>query len=396
MMSLAAAARPAAVPPVARALPARVGLQARPGNSASVRWRVRSTADHLKSQDEHHSPEVTDIQKTGDEDTEELSEAYTDVMRERMGSAVLTYRHEDGMNYCRILDDLIVGSCLQTPADVDKIADGEGVRTVMCLQEDSDMAYFDLDVNPILERCGQRGDVQHVRHRIRDFDPFSLRMELPGAVAALAQRAAANGGTAYVHCTAGLGRAPATALAYMWWFKGWHLEDAYEHLTGIRPCKPNVNAIRSAAADVLYGEPPTPVSIVLPRYGVEGVPQVAGLDVGWGQQLPMEPDTRYPHRFLLRRELPPGQYQFKFVIDGRWGYAPTLPTRMDGDNMNNWVAVPYSNTAPDVQAARQRLLSPGGRLPDEERQRIQEALTAMPLNGGGTTGNLSKLAASAQ
>jgi hypothetical protein len=31
---------------------------------------------------------------------------------------------------------------------------------------------------------------------------------------------------------AGLGRAPATALAYMWWFKGWHLEDAYEHLTG--------------------------------------------------------------------------------------------------------------------------------------------------------------------
>jgi hypothetical protein len=31
---------------------------------------------------------------------------------------------------------------------------------------------------------------------------------------------------------AGLGRAPATALGYMWWFKGWHLEDAYEHLTG--------------------------------------------------------------------------------------------------------------------------------------------------------------------
>lgn len=35
--------------------------------------------------------------------------------------------------------------------------------------------------------------------------------------------------------------------------------------------------------------------------------------------------------------------------DGRWGYAPTLPTRMDGDNMNNWVAVPYANTAPEVQ-----------------------------------------------
>lgn len=29
------------------------------------------------------------------------------------------------------------------------------------------MAYFDLDVTPILERCGKRGDIRHVRHRIR-------------------------------------------------------------------------------------------------------------------------------------------------------------------------------------------------------------------------------------
>lgn len=33
------------------------------------------------------------------------------------------------------------------------------------------MAYFDLDVNPILERSQQRGDVQHVRHRIRCAGP---------------------------------------------------------------------------------------------------------------------------------------------------------------------------------------------------------------------------------
>jgi hypothetical protein len=43
-----------------------------------------------------------------------------------------------------------------------------------------------------------------------DFDPFSLRMELPGAVAALAQSAQANGGTAYVHCTGELAAAAAT------------------------------------------------------------------------------------------------------------------------------------------------------------------------------------------
>ncbi|EFN57929.1 hypothetical protein CHLNCDRAFT_142013 [Chlorella variabilis] len=331
-------------------------------------------------QSTHREPEVV---KTGDEDTEDLSDKYTDVMQERMGSAVLTYRHEDGTNFSRILEDLIVGSCLQQPADVDRrvVADGEDVRTVLCLQEDSDMAYFDLDLTPILERIGERGDVRHVRHRIRDFDPFSLRMELPGAVAALAQNAAANGGTAYVHCTAGLGRAPATALAYMWWFKGWHLEDAYQHLTGIRTCKPNAQAIRNAAADVLYGEPPTPV---------------AGLDVGWGQQLDMAPDPQFQHRFLLQRCLPPGTYQFKFIINGRWGYAPNHPTRLDGDNLNNYVAVPYSNTDPAVQAARERLLAPGGRLTEEEAARIQQILLALPLNGGGTTGNLSATSSSSE
>lgn len=35
--------------------------------------------------------------------------------------------------------------------------------------------------------------------------------------------------------------------------------------------------------------------------------------------------------------------------DGRWGYAPNCPTRMDGDNMNNWVAVPYADQSREVQ-----------------------------------------------
>ena len=44
---------------------------------------------------------------------------------------------------------------------------------------------------------------------------------------------------------------------------------------------------------------------------------MAGLDVGWGQQLDMAPDPRYQHRFLLQRELPPGCYTYKFVIVSR-------------------------------------------------------------------------------
>ena len=47
------------------------------------------------------------------------SDEYSDVMQQRMGSS-LTYRHEEGINFANILDDLMVGSCLQTTEDVDR------------------------------------------------------------------------------------------------------------------------------------------------------------------------------------------------------------------------------------------------------------------------------------
>lgn len=64
------------------------------------------------------------------------------------------------------------------------------------------MAWFDLDVTPIIERCKQRGDIQHIRYRIRDFDPFDLRIRLPGAVQIIADQVA-KGHKVYIHCTAG-------------------------------------------------------------------------------------------------------------------------------------------------------------------------------------------------
>lgn len=59
--------------------------------------------------------------------------------------------------------------------------------------------------------------------------------------------------------------------------------------------------------------PPLPTLLAAP---LPPAPQVAGLDVGWGQQLDMAPDPAFAHRFLLRRALPPGTYSFKFVMVG--------------------------------------------------------------------------------
>lgn len=48
----------------------------------------------------------------------------------------------------------------------------------------------------------------------RDFDGFDLRMRLPVVVSKLYKAINRNGGIAYIHCTAGMGRAPAVAVRY--------------------------------------------------------------------------------------------------------------------------------------------------------------------------------------
>ena len=88
--------------------------------------------------------------------------------------------------------------------------------------------------------------------QVVDFDPESLRLTLPRAVHHAAT-AIDDGKIVYVHCTAGLGRAPATCIAYLFWFRDFNLDQAYEHLTSIRPCGPSRDAIRGATYDILSG-----------------------------------------------------------------------------------------------------------------------------------------------
>jgi hypothetical protein len=94
--------------------------------------------------------------------------------------------------------------------------------------------------------------IHFTRTEVVDFDPGSLRAVLPRAVYEIA-RSIADGKKVYVHCTAGLGRAPAACIAYLFWFKHFTLDEAYAHLTAIRPCGPNRDAIRGATYDILAG-----------------------------------------------------------------------------------------------------------------------------------------------
>ncbi|XP_030451147.1 phosphoglucan phosphatase DSP4, amyloplastic isoform X2 [Syzygium oleosum] len=310
------------------------------------------------------------------EEEEEKSEEYSTTMTEAMG-AVLTYRHELGMNYNFIRPDLIVGSCLQTPKDVDKLR-AIGVKTIFCLQQDPDLEYFGVDIKAIRDYAGTHDGIQHLRAQIRDFDAFDLRMRLPAVVSKLYKAINRNGGVTYIHCTAGLGRAPAVALAYMFWVQGYKLGGAHRLLQSKRSCFPKLYAIKSATADTLTGFKKKPISLTW-QDGNSSSVEVSGLDIGWGQRLPLQFDEEQG-LWKLTRELPEGDYEYKYIVDGGWTCNEhelvTSPNK-DG-HVNNYIKVLGDDHSSVGAALRSRLAADDPDLTKDERLQIRQFLEAYP------------------
>ncbi|XP_062156171.1 phosphoglucan phosphatase DSP4, amyloplastic [Alnus glutinosa] len=307
---------------------------------------------------------------------EEISETYSNNMTKAMG-AVLTYRHELGMNYDFIRPDLIVGSCLQAPEDVDKLR-SIGVKTIFCLQQDSDLEYFGVDINAIQEYAKTYDDIQHLRAKIRDFDAFDLRIQLPAVVSKLYKAVNRNGGVTYIHCTAGMGRAPAVALAYMFWVQGYQLSKANKLLLSIRTCFPKLDAIKSATADIITGLRKKLVTLTWKDHNCSTV-EISGLDIGWGQRIPLKFDEEQG-LWILSKEMLEGRYEYKYVVDGEWMCSEDeLLTSVNQDgHVNNYVQV-VDDDAESLRANLwKRLTSDDPDLTKNERQKIRQFLEALP------------------
>ncbi|CAN6463259.1 unnamed protein product [Victoria cruziana] len=192
------------------------------------------------------------------------------VAMKRMMRNPYEYHHDLGMNYTQITENLIVGSQPQKPEDIDHLNKEMNVGYVINLQQDKDIEYWGIDLQSIISRCQELG-VCHTRRPARDFDPDSLRMQLPGAVSSLDHAISQGRGRVYVHCTAGLGRAPAVAISYMFWFHDMDLETAYNALVSKRPCGPSKRAIRGATYDLAKDGPWKEPFESLPEYAFTGI-----------------------------------------------------------------------------------------------------------------------------
>ena len=185
-------------------------------------------------------------------------DAYNAAMSERMGWGTTDldpykYHPERGLYYHLIEEDVIVGSQPQNKDDVIHLKKHEDVQVIFSMQQIKDLEYWGVNGHE-LEKTARDMGMEYIRVGAVDFDPHSLRAILPQAVALL-NDARSQRGRVYLHCTAGLGRAPAVAMCSLFWNTDMNLDQVYEYVTNIRPCGPNIDAIRGATFDVMDDRP---------------------------------------------------------------------------------------------------------------------------------------------
>ena len=137
------------------------------------------------------------------------------------------------LNWGEIRRDLVIGSCPIRPSDIDRIYDDTGVSAVLSVQTEECRSALGIHYDELEEHASSRG-LLLLNAPIRDFDAEDQRKRLPCAVERLG--ALLTGGhRTYVHCTAGINRAPLVVLAYLTFVAGMPVADAVALIKRGRP-----------------------------------------------------------------------------------------------------------------------------------------------------------------
>jgi len=142
-----------------------------------------------------------------------------------------------------ILPNLIVGE-YPNIADVPWLRNTLGVDAVICLQDDADLASKRLRLNELRQAYLAQGIAfEHVPIPDGEFEFLADRLP---TIVDLVHRHVDVGATAYLHCNAGMNRAPTAAIAYMHARAGMSLAEAVAFVKARRSCVPYVRALELA------------------------------------------------------------------------------------------------------------------------------------------------------
>lgn len=151
--------------------------------------------------------------------------------------------------------NMFIGPYPSCEDDVKKMQEA-GVTGVVNVQTDTDITKRMINMAVMRELYAAANiELRHIP--IEDFHGESLAANVKyagKAVHELSEKAKAEGREpkVYIHCTAGMGRAPATACIYLVKYQGYNLDDARNHVKHHRPIvAPNYEAMKLACQNGL-------------------------------------------------------------------------------------------------------------------------------------------------
>jgi protein-tyrosine phosphatase len=134
-----------------------------------------------------------------------------------------------------VLEPLAVGE-YPTPEDAAWLRAGPAISAVVSLQDDVDLDRKGLSQRA-LERAYAAHGIRFHRLPVADGDAEALRASLDQSVALVAALLT-RGERVYLHCNAGLNRAPTVAIAFLHVHRGQTLDAACALMKTHRPCVP--------------------------------------------------------------------------------------------------------------------------------------------------------------
>jgi protein-tyrosine phosphatase len=140
-----------------------------------------------------------------------------------------------------ILPALRIGECAR-PEDAEWLRRVHGVSAVVSLQDDADLLHKGLRLAPLRDAFRAQGIAFH-RLPIGDGDAVMLGARLDDALRLLHELLCA-GESVFLHCNAGLNRAPTVAIAYLHVHCGHGLEEARDLVKVRRACVPYWSVLR--------------------------------------------------------------------------------------------------------------------------------------------------------
>jgi protein-tyrosine phosphatase len=139
------------------------------------------------------------------------------------------------INFSQIEADIFIGSAPLNSVDVARLKQMK-ITSVLSLQSDEDLKSHKIDWKK-LQAAYQYNGILVQRFPITDFDEKDLGDKLPRAIYGMHTLLTENH-RIYVHCNAGVCRAPATVLGYLCHYRGMDIDTG---LAYIRRARPQVN-----------------------------------------------------------------------------------------------------------------------------------------------------------